>query len=401
MRLIKLVFILLLCLYNPRLVFASSPGEDIKKKQTQLDKLRDEIEKYEVKIKENEKKEKSTLDVLSSYDKQAVLLRKLIRKLKDQEQELQRSIDETKRIIIELSGQMSFLKQNYADYVKTVYKYGRTYDLELLLSSKSFNELLIRSEYLKRFSEQRRKDLEKIDTKRFSIEEENKKLISQLEDQRNLIAEKRKEEQRLSNSMKKRKAILAEIRKNKNKYKRELERRKQDVKELEKIIAKLIDEENLRKNKTDISISPEVSTKFGFSIKRGFLPWPVARGKIVSRFGMQQHPMLGTITQNTGVDISVPIGTDVRAVAEGEVSKIHWLPSYGNLIILHHNEGYRTVYAHLSEIFVNEGDKIKEGAILGKSGDSINGSVLHFEIYKGREKQNPEQWLTQNGISQK
>jgi len=169
MRLIKLIFIFLLCVNSPRLVFALSPGEEIKKKQTQLDKLRDEIERYETKIKESEKKEKTTLDVLSSYDKQAVLLRKLIRKLREEEQELQKGIDETKRIIKELSGQMSFLKQNYADYVKTVYKYGRTYDLELLLSSKSFNELLIRSEYLKRFSEQRRRDLEKIDTKRFSI----------------------------------------------------------------------------------------------------------------------------------------------------------------------------------------------------------------------------------------
>jgi len=401
MRLIKLIFIFLLCVNSPRLVFALSPGEEIKKKQTQLDKLRDEIERYETKIKESEKKEKTTLDVLSSYDKQAVLLRKLIRKLREEEQELQKGIDETKRIIKELSGQMSFLKQNYADYVKTVYKYGRTYDLELLLSSKSFNELLIRSEYLKRFSEQRRRDLEKIDTKRFSIEEENKKLMSQLEDQRNLIAEKRKEEQRLSNSVKKRKAILAEIRKNKKNYKRELERRKQDVKELEQIIAKLIEEENLRKDKTDVGIAPEVSTKFGFSVKKGFLPWPVANGKIISRFGVQQHPTLGTITQNTGVDIAVPVGTDVRAVAEGEVSKIHWLPSYGNLIILLHKDGYRTVYAHLSEIFVNEGDKVKEGDILGKSGDSINGSGLHFEIYKGREKQNPEQWLSQRGISQR
>jgi murein DD-endopeptidase MepM/ murein hydrolase activator NlpD len=99
------------------------------------------------------------------------------------------------------------------------------------------------------------------------------------------------------------------------------------------------------------------------------------------------------VTQNSGVDISVNVGTNVAAVAEGEVSILSFIPGYGNVVILNHYNGFRTVYAHLSEIKVVEAQKLNEGDVIGKSGDTIAGSVLHFEIWKEREKQNPELWL--------
>ncbi len=87
-------------------------------------------------------------------------------------------------------------------------------------------------------------------------------------------------------------------------------------------------------------------------------------------------------------------GSPVSAVADGEVAKIFWLPSFGNLIIMNHNNGFRTVYAHLSDILVAEGQTIKEGDLIGESGESLDGPRIHFEIWKEREKQNPELWLS-------
>ena len=104
--------------------------------------------------------------------------------------------------------------------------------------------------------------------------------------------------------------------------------------------------------------------------------------------------MLRTITQNTGIDISIKSGSIVKSVADGEVAMIHWLPSYGNLVILRHAGGFHTVYAHLSDISVTDGQKLSKGAMIGKSGDSVAGSILHFEVWKERDKQNPESWLS-------
>ena len=89
------------------------------------------------------------------------------------------------------------------------------------------------------------------------------------------------------------------------------------------------------------------------------------------------------------------------AVADGEVSTIWWLPSFGNLVIMNHQNGYRTVYAHLSEIAVNEGDRIRQGEQIGKSGEALAGPLLHFEIWKDREKQDPLQWLAPRGAAKR
>jgi len=113
----------------------------------------------------------------------------------------------------------------------------------------------------------------------------------------------------------------------------------------------------------------------------------------VAHFGNQTHPTLKTITQNTGIDIAASVGSPVSTVADGQISKILWLPSYGNLVIISHNGGYYTVYTHLAEISGAEGAKVKEGDVIGYTGEALNGPRLHFEIWKGKEKQNPEQWL--------
>ena len=124
------------------------------------------------------------------------------------------------------------------------------------------------------------------------------------------------------------------------------------------------------------------------------MPWPVVKGTIVTRFGISTHPILKIQTENNGIDISVPSGSDVKAVSDAEVSIIYWLPSYGNLIILNHRNGLRTVYANLSDIFVTKGQDVKKGSLIARSGETISGSILHFEVWREKEKLNPENWLT-------
>lgn len=386
--------LLLLLLTGIFLIAGATPdAQEIKKKQTQLEELRKEIDRYEVQIRESEKKEKATLDLLGKYDRQSALLKKLITALKKKEVALEKEIADTRKTIRDLGGQISSLKSHYAQYVANVYKYGRTHDIELLLSSKSLNQLLIRTEYLKRFSNQRRVDMEKIGTQKVEMEYHDSLLQKKLDEQKHLITEKKREEKKLADRAKKRKSILVEIRRDKKNYQKELDRKKQDVKDLERLISRLIEEEKSKGADTDV---PPAG---GFEARRGKLRWPVDKGMLTARFGNQEHPTLRTVTQNTGIDISVAPGTNVVAIADGEVSKIHWLPSYGNLVILNHRNGFRTVYAHLSEIDVDEGMKISEGDAIGKTGESLGGSILHFELYKEREKLDPEKWLKPKGLT--
>jgi septal ring factor EnvC (AmiA/AmiB activator) len=384
-------------------------GDDVRSKQKELQRLRNEIEAYEERIKDKEEKETSTLDLLDSYDKQTVLLRKLIAQLAEGEIKFQNDIEETRRSMQHLNSQLGYIKRQYSRYVTTLYKNGRMYDMELLFTSRSLNQALIRSEYLKRFSEQRKKDVGRIFEKRDDAEEQRLLLQRQLAEQRELIASKRSEENKLRERTGKRKKLLTELRRDKKLLRQEVERTKQAANDLENLITQLIAEEEKKKEREAAlaKTSPKpsenvpITPSLRFDDKRGRMRWPVSGGKIVARFGNQKHPVLKTVTQNTGIDISVPSGTNVEAVAKGIVSRISWLPSFGNLVILDHSRGYRTVYAHLSEISIAEGQTLEEGNVLGKSGESLSGQLLHFEIWRDRVKQDPELWLAPKGLTRR
>ncbi len=432
---------------------------DLKKKDQQLKRLRAEIQRYEQQIEESEKKEKATLGRLDIIEKKANLVRSLIAELRAEERQISASIESTRENVSQLEKQLRFLKNHYANYVTSVYKYGKVYDLETILSSNSINQLYIRIEYLRRFSDQRKKDLSKIVKKKEQIEIEYSTLQEKLSMEQQLISEKIKEENSLNKTKNRRKNVLNDIRQDKSQLKKELTRKISAAKQLENIIADLIEQERIKKEKAereererkariareraaqrerervaqlerakalaelkkknDLAKAKELEREISEANKRaelreqayemasadvvmemrplhekkGRLIWPVVSGRVVAEFGNQIHPVMKTITTNTGIDISTGENTPVRCVADGEVALIHWLPSYGNLIIINHNHGYRTVYAHLSEISVISGQQIKEGTVIAKSGETVSGNLLHFEVWKEKEKQNPRDWL--------
>jgi murein DD-endopeptidase MepM/ murein hydrolase activator NlpD len=115
----------------------------------------------------------------------------------------------------------------------------------------------------------------------------------------------------------------------------------------------------------------------------------------VTGFGRQVHPRFGTETFRRGVDIEADEGAPIRAVFGGTVLYRGQLKGYGNLIILDHGAGYYTLYAHASEILVEEGDRVRAGQAIGRVGEtgSLEGPRLYFEVrYQGRPE-DPEQWL--------
>jgi septal ring factor EnvC (AmiA/AmiB activator) len=142
---------------------------------------------------------------------------------------------------------------------------------------------------------------------------------------------------------------------------------------------------------------PESPT-VGFGTLRGRLPWP-AEGRIVASFGAQVHPRFGTRTFKNGVDIEAAQGREVAAVATGHVIYTGWFKGYGNLVILDHENDYYTLYAHLAEIAVKEGDDVRGGQRIGTVGDtgSLEGPRLYFEVRHQGKPQNPEAWLRQRG----
>jgi septal ring factor EnvC (AmiA/AmiB activator) len=146
------------------------------------------------------------------------------------------------------------------------------------------------------------------------------------------------------------------------------------------------------------SRAPGETPGVGFGELRGRLPWPAA-GRILTAFGPQVHPRFGTKTFRNGVDIEAAEGAAVAAVYAGHVVYTGWFKGYGNLIILDHGHEYYTLYAHVAEILVKEGEDVRPAQRIGTVGDtgSLAGPRLYFEVRYQGKPQDPEQWLRQRG----
>jgi murein DD-endopeptidase MepM/ murein hydrolase activator NlpD len=125
----------------------------------------------------------------------------------------------------------------------------------------------------------------------------------------------------------------------------------------------------------------------------GSLPsfrWPV-RGRIIAAFGPKPNGL-----QNDGINLAVPEGTPIKAAEDGVVAYAgNELKGYGNLVLVRHNNGFVTAYAHTSEITVKRGDAVKRGQVIAKSGQTgnVTSPQLHFEIRKGSTPVDPAQYL--------
>jgi murein DD-endopeptidase MepM/ murein hydrolase activator NlpD len=128
--------------------------------------------------------------------------------------------------------------------------------------------------------------------------------------------------------------------------------------------------------------------------------WPV-EGRIMSPFGIRTDPFSGEGAIHTGVDLSAPMGTPVRAVADGIIVNAGWSSGYGRLVIIDHGNGLETYYGHLSAFEVVPGQEVRRGDIIAKSGASGRATSphLHYEVRIGGTPVNPYKFLAKSAVA--
>jgi septal ring factor EnvC (AmiA/AmiB activator) len=415
----KVFYILLLVLLTFKIEsYAQTTQIDTQKEE--LTRLKDEISRLENELAQKNKKEKKTLEDLDNISKQNFLVNKLLTNLRREEAQKENEIKASVSNISSIEREIDLLQKNYAKYVSATYKNGTHTEWETVLDANSFQQAVVRLEYLKRFSVSREKDLIKLETNKKNLLIAKAKLEAEKKEKEILTQQKEVEEKALSQKLKTQKSILAEIKKDKKKISKSVNDKRKSEQKIRDLIVKMVEEaeanqkreEELKLKKPETVIAEETETKTkkeveisdynfdlstssftNFSELKGKLNWPIAKGKVVRKFGESLNPSLKTLTVNYGIDIRAAGDMSVKCVAEGVVSAVEWLPGYGTVLIISHSGNYRTVYGHLSEVFVKEGDKIKTGGLIATVGESIEGKILHFEVWSGRQNVNPEVWL--------
>lgn len=126
----------------------------------------------------------------------------------------------------------------------------------------------------------------------------------------------------------------------------------------------------------------------------GKLLMPVS-GRLSSKFGMRNHPILRRSRMHTGQDIAAPSGTSIKAAAAGTVITSGRMGGYGNVVIISHGGGMTTLYAHCSRLLVKAGQKVSRGQTIAKVGSTglSTGPHLHFEVAINGKKVDPRKYL--------
>lgn len=122
---------------------------------------------------------------------------------------------------------------------------------------------------------------------------------------------------------------------------------------------------------------------------------PIAAGYYSSNYGYRIDPITGHSAFHTGVDIIAAVGTPVMAVAGGVVAQVAYVPEYGNVVDVDHDNGLTSRYAHLSKALVKVGDVVMKGQVIARVGATgrTTGPHLHFEVREKGIPLNPNKFL--------
>lgn len=381
-------------------------AQDTARQESRRAALQKEIAQLERQIKENASKSQNALNELTLVRKQIETRRSLVQESAREIRQLDDTIavrqEETER----LRQRLETMEQYYRRLVRNAYKNrdARVW-YSYLLSSKDLGQASRRYTYLRDLSRQMNSQAGKIREVRAGIEEEISRLAALRQEADAIRQEHERELQGLRKEELRSDELVTSLKKDKNLYQRQLENKRKQVealnREIERIIAQAIEEarrkeEEARKNnRTVIKDTAPIDYKLSedFAANKGKLPWP-ADGPVVETFGRHNHPVYTTLVMpaNNGVNIGVSRDAQVRTVFNGEVKHVIVMPGYGRCVLVQHGS-YFTFYCKLGQVDVKAGDQVGTGQVLGRV-DMIDGQTqLHFEVWKEKTPENPENWL--------
>ena len=382
--------------------------DSIKQKNQQLQSIRDDISNLERELKSKSRKERESLQSLENINKQNLLLGKLINNLLVEEKQKEQAIGGIEQEVQTIEKRIKNLKSQYSRYIVWFYKNSGLSMWRFILDAESFNQALVRYQYLKYISRQNKITLDKLTAGRAKLSGLQNNLEIEGKAKEILANKKLKEQDVLEKKEKEKKGLISVLKKDQKMIADEINLKRRAEILIKNIIAKLIEADREAKKrsleskvKNDKKVASgklpqsfDYSSFQNFAQLRGSLGWPVKEGRIVRKFGENKNERLKTVTLNYGIDIGVGASQNVLSVAEGIVSAIDWIPGYGSIVIVTHRDDFRTVYGHVTGIAVKEGDRIKAGSTIGKVSESLEGNIVHFEIWNERNYQNPEAWLS-------
>ncbi len=400
--------LLVLVLLAGALPLSAQKKESRKSLESQITKLEKDIELLNGKLRDNSRSSKQALSSLTLVQGKVKSREKLIAECDRTIRVLDDSIKVCQGELNRLQARYDTLSLYYNRLVRNAYKNrdSRMWYM-YVLSSESMGQALRRFGYLRRFASQMSDQARRIQETEAELEVERERLSSLKADADELRSKTVQERAKLQDEEAEAARMVTQLKKDRNKYQQQLQEKNKQKQALNKKIAEIIRAEqeaakkaasnnkNTGSSSKPKTTSTEVDTKLSneFAANKGKLPWPV-EGVIVDSFGKHKHPVYENVEmpQNDGVTLAVKRGAQAKAVFNGTVTRIFVLPGYNQCVLVSHGNFY-TLYSMLKSVSVKLNQKVSTGDVIGVV-DTIGGEdQFHFELWKGFEPQNPENWL--------
>lgn len=419
-------------------IFSNGFSQTKQNLENKKKKLNEEINQINSLLNETKAGKKTSLNQLVAINKKISIREELINTIMAEIHQLNRGIKQNEKEINKLKENLAKLKAEYARMIYFAQRNRDSYSrLVFIFASGDFNQAYMRLKYFQQYSQFRKQQAQEI------VNAQNQLLVkvNELKEKRHeknvLLGNEEEEKGNLNKEKQDQEIVLTELQKKEQDLKAELEKKKRDAENLQLAIKKLIAEEIKRKaeeaakaeaallakktaekkttekknTKTNTKVKetkevkkdaviPELSEEAvelsnDFANNRGKLPWPVTKGYICEPYGEHEHPAIkGFMMFNNGVEICCAMGSQARALFEGEVTAISISPTGGKLVIIRHGE-YLTVYSNIGEVTVKTGEKVALKQSIGTvlHNEDEGKSSLNFQVWKGQKTMDPADWL--------
>lgn len=392
-----LIFIISVFLAYPNAHAQKTKDQLQHEKQLAIQKL-NEAQKI---LEETSTQKETSLGQLAALNNQIIAGESLIRSIKQEINLTNTEINELSTIIKSLETDLAKLKSEYSVLAYNSYKsrFGLR-DLTFLFSASTFSQVYLRMKYMEQYASERKKQVMLIGDVRESLLVQEKSLSIKLREKQNLLTQEVAQNQNLVKLKNRQNQLVLSLGKKEKGLRQELEQRKKDIVRLDKLIADLVAAEIRESSKgtsTDkVTLSGNmISISKSFESSIGRLPWPVSSGFISSRFGTHPHPVYKKLNiPNDGIDIQTNSNEVVRAVFEGQVKAIAFVPGEMKYVVLIQHGEFFTVSAKLRETSVKKGQIVKSNDPIGIVNTKRDGvSEIQFQVWKNNQKLNPENWI--------
>ena len=423
-RLLKITCTLMVVAFSLAAGSLFAQTKEIENQRKKIEKLEEDISYLDSQIQAVQEQKSNTMEELILIQNKIASRKTLLAELDKEIRHHSIAISNTQNEISELDNRLDTLELYYRNMVYNAYKHRDTkLWFMYILASNNMEQGYRRWSYLKNYSKSINAQAEKIRELKAEREKKIKRVQKLKSNAVAAQASKTKEYNTLTKEESQSKEFAKSLEKKQSLYRKQLDQKRKEADKLAKEVERLIAAEvkkqqelarrqaEMAKKKAneppaDNTAPPSndsrefkefaVAEKLGssFALNRGKLPFPVASGVIVEKFGEHPHPTLKNVKLpfNNGINISTRPASKVKVVFDGVVKQIIAIPGYNQCVLVQHGQ-YFTFYCKLAEVDVKVGDSVSTGTVLGKLEQQGSTATLHFELWNGTTKQNPELWL--------